>query len=66
MRLHDLHHTYAVMAACAGFSLPMMGVLLGHQQAATTERYAHLVGYPVQQAAEQVGEAITQALGGGG
>lgn len=35
-----------------------------HAEAQTTQRYAHLVGNPVQAAAEQVGEAISVALGG--
>lgn len=64
VRLHDLRHTYAAMAARGGLSLPMIGALLGHTEAQTTQRYAHLVGYPVQVAAEQVGEAIQRALGG--
>lgn len=64
VRLHDLRHTYASVAARGGFSLPMIGALLGHMEAQTTQRYAHLVGNPVQAAAEQVGEAIRLALGG--
>jgi site-specific recombinase XerD len=42
----------------------MIGALLGHVEPQTTQRYAHLVGHPVQAAAEQVGEAVKQALGG--
>ena len=64
VRLHDLRHTYAAMAASGGLSLPMIGALLGHSEPQTTQRYAHLVGNPVQAAAEQVGEAIRRALGG--
>lgn len=64
VRLHDLRHTYAAVAARGGLSLPMIGALLGHREAQTTQRYAHLVGNPVKQAAEQVGEAIRVALGG--
>jgi integrase len=64
VRLHDLRHTYAAVAARGGLSLPMIGALLGHQEAQTTQRYAHLVGHPVQAAAEQVGEAVRRALGG--
>jgi integrase len=64
VRLHDLRHTYASVAARGGLSLPMIGALLGHTEAQTTQRYAHLVGHPVKQAAEQVGEAIRVALGG--
>lgn len=64
VRLHDLRHTYAAIAARGGLSLPMIGALLGHSEPQTTQRYAHLVGNPVQAAAEQVGEAIRLALGG--
>lgn len=64
VRLHDLRHTYAAIAARGGLSLPMIGALLGHTEPQTTQRYAHLVGNPVQAAAEQVGEAIRLALGG--
>jgi integrase len=64
VRLHDLRHTYAAVAARGGLSLPMIGALLGHSEAQTTQRYAHLVGHPVQVAAEQVGEAIRRAMGG--
>ena len=64
VRLHDLRHTYAAVAARGGLSLPMIGALLGHSEPQTTQRYAHLVGNPVKQAAEQVGEAIRVAMGG--
>ena len=64
MRVHDLGHTYASLAAQAGLSLPMIGALLGHTQAQTTARYSHLVGQPVHQAAVVVGEALERALGG--
>ena len=39
VRRHSLRHTYASMATRTGFSLPMIGALLGHQQAATTARH---------------------------
>jgi integrase len=64
VRLHDLRHTYAAIGARSGLSLPMIGALLGHTEAQTTQRYAHLVGHPVQAAAEQVGEAVRRAMGG--
>ena len=35
VRLHDLRHTFASMAAAGGASLPMIGKLLGHTQAQT-------------------------------
>ena len=42
VRLHDLRHSYASLAAGRGVSLQMIGKLLGHKVAATTLRYAHL------------------------
>jgi len=51
VRIHDLRHTYASIGAGLGMSLPMLGRLLGHTQAATTARYAHLAQDPVRVAA---------------
>lgn len=42
VRLHDLRHSFASVGAGASLSLPIIGKLLGHTQAATTQRYAHL------------------------
>jgi integrase len=41
-RLYDLRHTYATLSKSAGASLPIISHLLGHIQAQTTLRYAHL------------------------
>jgi integrase len=62
VRLHDLRHTYASIGATGGLSLPFVGKLLGHKQASTTQRYAHLAEDPVRAAGEQVSVAIAQAL----
>ena len=59
VRVHDLRHTYASLLASAGFSLPMIGALLGHTQPGTTHRYAHLFDDPLRQATERVGAIIT-------
>jgi integrase len=40
VRLHDVRHSYASVAAAKGHSLPMIGKLLGHRVPATTARYA--------------------------
>jgi integrase len=40
VRLHDLRHSYASVAAGSGLSLPIIGKLLGHTQPQTTARYA--------------------------
>ena len=43
----------------------MIGKLLGHTQAATTQRYAHLASDPVRAANEAIGERIAAAMKGG-
>ncbi len=42
VRIHDLRHTFASWGASGGLGLPIIGSLLGHTQAETTMRYAHL------------------------
>ncbi len=58
-RMHDLRHTYASILASHGLSLPIIGQLLGHTQAATTARYAHLMDDPLREATEKVGVAVS-------
>ncbi len=41
-RIHDLRHSFASAAIKKGVSLYVTGKLLGHRQATTTQRYAHL------------------------
>ncbi len=62
LRLHDLRHSYASVAAGAGFGLPIIGRLLGHSQPATTQRYAHLADNPVRVASNEVANQIAAAL----
>jgi site-specific recombinase XerD len=64
-RIHDLRHTFASFGAAANLSLPIIGKMLGHREAATTQRYAHLAADPVAQAAEAVSQAVAAAMGGG-
>ena len=52
------------MAAGVGLSLPVIGALLGHTQAATTQRYAHLAADPLRQASEAIGAKIAAAIDG--
>jgi integrase len=63
VRLHDLRHTFASVAAAGGASLPLIGNLLGHSQPATTARYAHLSADPVRQVSEDTGRRIADAMG---
>ena len=64
LRLHDLRHTFASVGAGAGLSLPMIGKMLGHTQAQTTQRYAHLAADPVKEATEKVSNQIAAAMKG--
>ena len=64
VRLHDLRHTYASFGASGGLGLPIIGRLLGHAQAATTARYAHLDNDPLRRASEAIGGRIAAALDG--
>ncbi len=64
VRLHDLRHSFASVGAGAGLSLPIIGKLLGHTQAATTQRYAHLAADPVRQAADRISGEIAAAMSG--
>ncbi len=58
-RIHDLRHTYASVLASSGASLPLIGALLGHTQAATTHRYSHLFDDPLRAATERVGAIVS-------
>jgi hypothetical protein len=45
-------------------SLPLIGKLLGHTQASTTQRYAHLAVDPVRAAADAIGAEIVAVMNG--
>ena len=62
VRLHDLRHTFASFGAGGGFGLPVIGALLGHRNAATTARYAHLADDPLRKANDWIGGEIGAAL----
>jgi integrase len=64
VRLHDLRHSFASVGAGASLGLPIIGKLLGHTQAGTTHRYAHLDADPMRRAAETIGATIAAAMGG--
>jgi len=58
IRIHDLRHSFASFLVSSGASLPMIGSLLGHTQAQTTARYAHLFESAQKEAADSVGNLI--------
>lgn len=62
VRIHDLRHRFASEAVTRGESLPMVGRILGHTQAQTTARYAHLAEDPLRKASERVASSIKQAM----
>jgi len=64
LRLHDLRHSFASVGAGGGMGLLIVGKLLGHSQAATTHRYAHLDSDPMRRAVETIGATISAAMGG--
>lgn len=63
VRLHDLRHTHASVGAGAGLGLPIIGKLLGHTQAATTARYAHLDNDPLRKASNHIANELAAAMG---
>ena len=62
VRLHDLRHSFASIAAGQGISLTMIGALLGHSQPQTTARYAHLAADPLKEASTAIGQQISDAM----
>jgi integrase len=65
VHLHDLRHSFASVAATGGMGLLIIGKMLGHTQAQTTQRYAHLASDPVKEAAATVAARIAAAMKGG-
>lgn len=64
LRIHDLRHSFASVGAAGGLGLPIVGKLLGHKDASTTQRYAHLADDPVRRGANSIATTIQAALDG--
>ena len=62
VRIHDIRHSFASRALALGEGLPIIGRLLGHRQAETTARYAHLDRAAVSKSAERVAVRIAEYL----
>lgn len=62
LRIHDLRHSFASVAVGGGESLYVVGKILGHRQARTTEIYAHLTPDRVHAAADRAARKIADAL----
>lgn len=64
VRIHDLRHSFASIGVGAGYGLPIVGKLLGHADASSTARYAHLDADPVRRASNSIAAVIEAAMGG--
>ncbi|MBX9622127.1 MAG: site-specific integrase [Alphaproteobacteria bacterium] len=62
VHIHDLRHTFASHLVSSGVSLSIVGKLLGHTQASTTQRYAHLADAPLREAAEFFGNKVKELV----
>jgi hypothetical protein len=51
------------VGAGSGLGLPIIGKLLGHTHAVTTQRYAHLDVDPLRLASESIAGKIAAAMG---
>jgi integrase len=61
VRVHDLRHTFASHLVSKGTSLHIVGKLIGHTQASTTQRYAHLADSALRDAANNFGNIFDGA-----
>ena len=59
--VYTLRHSFASVGAGGGLSLQLVGKLLGHSVARTTEKYSHLADDPLREAATKIGVAIAGA-----
>ena len=66
VRIHDFRHSFASIGASRGDSLVILGSILGHASASTTERYAHLFDDPRKAAAASIAEQVAASLKGNG
>ena len=66
LRLHDLRHSWASVAAMNGVDMVTIAKLLGHALVETTERYVHLSDRSVAETANRVSGRIGEALAGRG
>ena len=64
LRLHDLRHSFASAALTSGATLHQVGERLGHANAETTKRYAHLMKLPAQRLAASAADEIRRLLEG--
>ena len=64
LRFHDLRHTFATHALASGVDAKTLSGILGHTRASfTLDTYTHVTGDMHRNAAEIVGNVITEWLG---
>ena len=63
LRPNDLRHNFASFGVGGGMGLPIVGKLLGHRKASTTERYAHFAADPLRLASDAIGSGISSFVG---
>jgi integrase len=61
VRIHDLRHSFASSLVSQGVSLHIVGKLLGHSQAQTTQRYAHIADEALREASNKFGDIFQNA-----
>ena len=61
VRIHDLRHSFASHLVSNGVSLQIVGKLLGHTQAVTTMRYAHLQDEALRVATNRLSQIYTES-----
>jgi integrase len=61
VRFHDLRHAHASILISRGCSLALVGAALGHTQAQTTMRYAHLMDATLRDAVNELASIATRS-----
>ena len=61
VRLHDLRHSFATLAASEGVPVPVIARLLGHSNVWTTTRYLHASRAMTAKAAHEVADLIIRS-----
>jgi integrase len=62
LRIHDLRHQYASFLVNSGRTLYEVAAALGHRDASTSQKYAHLSSKTLQEAADCASDIITSAM----
>jgi integrase len=60
VRVYDFRHTFASHLVSRGASLPLIGKLMGHTQAGTTARYAHIADSALRDVTNDFPEILQQ------